>query len=153
MDDLNLEKLKQDVAKYSNLLYRRGLVGAAGGNVSTRSDNRILVTAGNKSLRSISSNEVLVVDLLQQAGVAPNSLVALIDLAGPLLLHHLTDHLFITPLLIVPGRIQMNDTGIQGGTNQMGIVGIHHAHTDDGQFESCFSQGAIDDLTGFSWLL
>jgi len=31
-----LEDLKREIAKYSNLAYQRGLVGAAGGNVSAR---------------------------------------------------------------------------------------------------------------------
>jgi L-ribulose-5-phosphate 4-epimerase len=57
-----LEDLKKEVAKYSNLSYQRGLVGAAGGNVSTKYNDMVLITVGGKSLRDISESDILIVD-------------------------------------------------------------------------------------------
>ncbi|MBM3706353.1 MAG: class II aldolase/adducin family protein [Actinobacteria bacterium] len=56
------EKIKKEIAKYSNLAYRRGLVGAAGGNISARVDDMYLITAGGKSLRDITYRDIIVVD-------------------------------------------------------------------------------------------
>jgi L-ribulose-5-phosphate 4-epimerase len=56
------EDLKKEIAKYSNLSYERNLVGAAGGNISMRKDNYYLITAGGKSLRDVTSEDILVVD-------------------------------------------------------------------------------------------
>ena len=57
-----LEDLKKEIAHYSNLSYERNLVGAAGGNISMRKDNYYLITAGGKSLRDITHEDILVVD-------------------------------------------------------------------------------------------
>ena len=54
--------LKKEIAKYSNLLYSRGLVGAAGGNVSARYKDLYLITAGGLSLRDVSENDIIIVD-------------------------------------------------------------------------------------------
>jgi L-ribulose-5-phosphate 4-epimerase len=56
------EDLKREIAKYSNLSYKRNLVGAAGGNISMRKDNYYLITAGGKSLRDVTHEDILVVD-------------------------------------------------------------------------------------------
>jgi len=56
------DDLKKEVAKYSNMAYQRGLVGAAGGNVSARHDNLFLITAGGKSLRDVTEDDILTVD-------------------------------------------------------------------------------------------
>jgi L-fuculose-phosphate aldolase len=48
--------------KYSRLLYERGLVGAAGGNVSMKINNYILITAGGKSLRDVELEDILVLN-------------------------------------------------------------------------------------------
>jgi len=57
-----LEDLKRKIAKYSNLAYQRGLVGAAGGNVSARHENLFLITAGGRSLRDVTEEDIIVVD-------------------------------------------------------------------------------------------
>ena len=57
-----LEDLKREIAKYSNLAYQRGLVGAAGGNVSARYENLFLITAGGKSLRDVIEEDIIIVD-------------------------------------------------------------------------------------------
>ncbi len=59
---INIEQLKQDICRYSNLLYQRGLVGAAGGNVSSKKGDSIYITAGGKSLRNIKSEDIVEVD-------------------------------------------------------------------------------------------
>lgn len=56
------EELKKEIAKYSNLAYQRGLVGAAGGNVSARHENLFLITAGGKSLRDVTEEDIIIVD-------------------------------------------------------------------------------------------
>ncbi|MHB1376076.1 MAG: class II aldolase/adducin family protein [Candidatus Humimicrobiaceae bacterium] len=56
------EELKIEIAKYSNLSYERNLVGAAGGNISMRKDNLYLITAGGRSLRDVTAEDILVVD-------------------------------------------------------------------------------------------
>jgi ribulose-5-phosphate 4-epimerase/fuculose-1-phosphate aldolase len=57
-----LEDLKREIAKYSNLAYERGLVGAAGGNVSARHKDLFLITAGGKSLRDVTEEDIIIVD-------------------------------------------------------------------------------------------
>ncbi len=57
-----IENLKKQIAKYSKLLYQSGLVGAAGGNVSMKFEDKFLVTAGGRSLREIKKDEIIVVD-------------------------------------------------------------------------------------------
>jgi len=57
-----IDKLKKDIVKFSRLLYHRDLVGAAGGNVSARYEDKFLITAGGRSLREISEDEILLVD-------------------------------------------------------------------------------------------
>ena len=59
---MSAESLEEQIAKYSNLAYNRGLVGAAGGNISTRYDSHFLITAGGKSLRDITSQDIITVD-------------------------------------------------------------------------------------------
>ncbi len=59
-------EIKENIARYSNLLYQRGLVGAAGGNVSIRAGDNILITAGGKSLRNITADEILVLDMQEK---------------------------------------------------------------------------------------
>ena len=63
MVKINIKELKQDICRYSNLLYQRGLVGAAGGNVSAKKGDSIYVTAGGKSLRDIKSEDIVEVDI------------------------------------------------------------------------------------------
>ncbi|MCL4377326.1 MAG: class II aldolase/adducin family protein [Actinobacteria bacterium] len=57
-----LEDLKKEIAGYSNLSYQRGLVGAAGGNVSARCKNLFLITAGGISLRDVTEKDIIIVD-------------------------------------------------------------------------------------------
>ena len=57
-----LEDLKKEIAKYSNLAYQRGLVGAAGGNVSAKHKDLFLITAGGKSLRDVTEEDIIIVD-------------------------------------------------------------------------------------------
>jgi len=59
-------EIKESITEYSNLLYQRGLVGAAGGNVSIREGDNILITAGGKSLRNITTDEILVLDMQEK---------------------------------------------------------------------------------------
>ena len=59
---MNLESLKKEIAKYSNLSYERGLVGAAGGNVSARFGDLYLITVSGKSLRDITVKDIITVD-------------------------------------------------------------------------------------------
>jgi len=56
------EELKVEIAKYSNLSYERNLVGAAGGNISMRKEDLFLITAGGRSLRDVTAEDILVVD-------------------------------------------------------------------------------------------
>ena len=56
------EDLKKEIAKYSKLAYQRGLVSAAGGNVSAKHENLFLITAGGKSLRDITEEDIIIVD-------------------------------------------------------------------------------------------
>ena len=57
-----LEDLKKEISKYSNLSYCRGLVGAAGGNISVRYENLFLITAGGRSLRDVTEEDIIIVD-------------------------------------------------------------------------------------------
>lgn len=57
-----LDQCKKEIAKYSNLLYDRGLVGAAGGNVSMRYKDAYLITASGVSLRDVTVDDILLVD-------------------------------------------------------------------------------------------
>lgn len=52
-----------EVVKYSRLVYERGLVTAAGGNVSMRCGQYIMLTASGVSLRDIDASSVLICGL------------------------------------------------------------------------------------------
>jgi len=49
--------------KYSSLIYERRLVSAAGGNVSVRLGNTVLITASNVSLREVTADGVVLCDM------------------------------------------------------------------------------------------
>lgn len=53
----------EDIVKYSALSYERMLVTAAGGNVSARIGDTVMVTRSGVSLREIGEGDLLVVDL------------------------------------------------------------------------------------------
>ena len=59
----NLVSCKKDVIKYSRLLYERNLITAAGGNVSMRYGDQIVVTASGVSLRDVDFSNLLVCDM------------------------------------------------------------------------------------------
>lgn len=61
-DDIFIEDLKKEIVKYSNLSYQRGLVGAAGGNISVRYKDLFLITCSGKSLRDVTEGDVIIVD-------------------------------------------------------------------------------------------
>lgn len=52
----------EEIVKYSRLLYERGLVSAAGGNVSCRCGSHILITASNTALRDVTVDNILFCD-------------------------------------------------------------------------------------------
>lgn len=56
------EAQAEEIIKYSRLLYDRGLVSAAGGNVSCRCGDHFLITASNVSLRSVTEGGILFCD-------------------------------------------------------------------------------------------
>ena len=66
------KELAEELSRYSRLCYARRLVGAAGGNVSARVPGRdlALITATGVSLRDVSPENLLVVDL--RGGVVEN---------------------------------------------------------------------------------
>ncbi len=53
----------EDIIRYSGLLYDRYLVSAAGGNVSFRCGDGILITGSNVSLRSVTGDGLLFCDM------------------------------------------------------------------------------------------
>ena len=55
----NLEACKRDVIQYSHLLYERGLVTAAGGNVSMRCGDTVVITASGVSLRDVAEENLI----------------------------------------------------------------------------------------------
>lgn len=69
-----LEKCKKDVVKYSRLLYERGLVTAAGGNVSMRSGNTVVITASGVSLRDVTEENLILCDLNGEIIFCPDGL-------------------------------------------------------------------------------
>lgn len=58
-----LEQCKEAVIHYSRLLYQRGLVTAAGGNVSMRCKDQVVITASGVSLRDTSRETLIICDL------------------------------------------------------------------------------------------
>lgn len=58
-----MDKCKQDIVKYARLSYERGLVSAAGGNVSMRYQDKIIITGSGVSLRDVTVFDLLVADL------------------------------------------------------------------------------------------
>lgn len=58
-----IEKCKEDVIQYSRLAYDRGLVTAAGGNVSMRCVDQVVITASGVSLRDTSPENLIICDL------------------------------------------------------------------------------------------
>lgn len=59
----NLETCKRDVIYYSHLLYERGLVTAAGGNVSMRCGDTVVITASGVSLRDVAEENLILCHL------------------------------------------------------------------------------------------
>ncbi|MCC8194783.1 MAG: class II aldolase/adducin family protein [Deltaproteobacteria bacterium] len=57
------EQAVRDIIRYSALGYERMLVTAAGGNVSVRHGDKILVTRSGVSLREVGEADILLVDL------------------------------------------------------------------------------------------
>lgn len=68
------DKCKKDLARYSRLAYNRCLVGAAGGNISIRSGDKVLITAGGLSLRNISPKNIITLDCDANIIELPNGL-------------------------------------------------------------------------------
>ena len=58
-----LDFCKQEIIKYSHLSYARGLVTAAGGNISMRAGDQAVITASNVSLRDVTEENLIVCDL------------------------------------------------------------------------------------------
>lgn len=60
---LKIDDLTKQLVRFSRLSYRRGLVGATGGNLSVRvKKNTFLITPSGVSLRDISSNNLIVIN-------------------------------------------------------------------------------------------
>lgn len=53
----------EDIIQYSRLIYDRGLVSAAGGNVSIRCGTHVLITGSNVSLRNVTPDSLVLCDL------------------------------------------------------------------------------------------
>jgi L-fuculose-phosphate aldolase len=51
-----------EIIKYSNLVYWRRLVSAAGGNISMRLGENVLITASNTALREVTADGVILCD-------------------------------------------------------------------------------------------
>ncbi len=58
-----LEQCRKEIIQYSRLAYARGLVTAAGGNVSMRCGDQVVITASDVSLRDVSDETLIVCDL------------------------------------------------------------------------------------------
>lgn len=54
---------KKEIMTYSKLLYDRGLISAAGGNVSMRCGERVLITGSNVPLREVHPEDIVVCDM------------------------------------------------------------------------------------------
>ena len=52
-----------DLIRFSRLLYDRGLVSAAGGNVSVRCGDHVLITGSNISLREVTADSLVLCDM------------------------------------------------------------------------------------------
>ena len=52
-----------DLIRFSRLLYDRGLVSAAGGNVSVRCGDHVLITGSNISLREVTDDSLVLCDM------------------------------------------------------------------------------------------
>ena len=70
----HLEECKREVVKYSHLLYERGLVTAAGGNVSMRCGDTVIVTASGVSLRDTREDNLILCDQNGKLIVCPDGL-------------------------------------------------------------------------------
>lgn len=58
-----VEECKKDIVQYAKLVYERNLVTAAGGNVSMRSGEAVVITASGVSLRDTAEDNLIVCDL------------------------------------------------------------------------------------------
>lgn len=58
-----INKCKEDIIKYSKLCYERGLVSAAGGNISARCDDVIIMTATGISLRDTDFDNLILCNI------------------------------------------------------------------------------------------
>ena len=60
-------------------------------------------------------------------------------------LEDLADDAFVGAALIAVGGIQMGDPGVQGGLDEVLVVGVHDPHGDDGERNAGLAQGAQDE--------
>ena len=46
------------------------------------------------------------------------------------------EHLFVASILVAVRGVEQEDPAVKGGLHQVGIVGVHHAHADDGHLDA-----------------
>ena len=46
------------------------------------------------------------------------------------------------------GRVQVGDSGVQGGLDEIIVVGVHHTHGHDRKYDAGLAQGAQDEPAG-----
>ena len=63
LNNSSIEKIKSELCHYSHLAYNRGLIGAAGGNISYKIDNNsFIISPTNKPLRNLDPDELIIID-------------------------------------------------------------------------------------------
>ncbi len=70
-----------------------------------------------------------------------------IGIARPAL-DDLPDGAFVRPALVAVGRVQMDDTAVEGGQDQVFVIGVHHSHGNDRELDPGFPERP-DDEVGF----
>lgn len=60
---MDKQQIKQEILTYGKLCYERGLVSAAGGNISMRLGDRMFISATNAPLRRLTSEDIVELDM------------------------------------------------------------------------------------------
>lgn len=59
---LNLEELKQEIVKFSKLMYQKGMINVFEGNISVRFEGRYFITAAQQNKETLTTDMILEVD-------------------------------------------------------------------------------------------
>lgn len=70
---MNLEEHKQEIIKFSKLMYQKGMINMYEGNISVRFEDRFFITAAQQNKEALTSDKILEIDEIGRV-INPNPL-------------------------------------------------------------------------------